>query len=66
MNGRGGGAAAADAGPEVANSVELRRLLFLVSNGDVPATLSQELYELAWENRIRPVDERRLKAGYGR
>lgn len=43
-----------------------RLLLFLMANATVPATTSQELYEKAWEKRIRPVDERRLKVGYGK
>ncbi len=45
---------------------DLRKTLFLVANGAIPATSSQELYELAWANRIKPVNERGLKAGYGR
>jgi hypothetical protein len=49
-----------------AQNPTLRHLLFEVTNGDRPATSSQELYELAWEHRIRSVDERRLKVGYGR
>ena len=38
-----------------------RITLFLVANGAVPATSSQELYELAWENGIKPLDEGTLK-----
>jgi hypothetical protein len=44
----------------------LRMTLFLVANGAIPATSTQELYELAWANRIKPVNERGLKAGCGR
>ena len=40
---------------------EIRQTLFLVGNGNMPAWKSQELYELAWENGIRPLEERALK-----
>jgi hypothetical protein len=45
------------------NERQTRQWLFLVENGCLPATESQELYELAWENEVRPVDERALKEG---
>ena len=45
------------------NERQTRQWLFLVENGCLPATASQELYELAWENEVRPVDEIALKAG---
>ena len=37
------------------------RTLFLMGNGDVSAKTSQEIYELAWENGIRPINEAKLK-----
>jgi hypothetical protein len=40
---------------------ELRRILFLVGNGDIPAYVDQGLYELAWEAGIRALDESSLK-----
>lgn len=40
---------------------EIRQTLFLVGNGNMPAWKNQELYELAWENGIRPLEERALK-----
>ncbi len=39
-----------------------KMILFLMGNGSLQATSSQELYELAWTNGIRPVNERRLKS----
>jgi len=43
-----------------------RKVLFLVSNGAIPATVNQALYELAWNEGIRPIDEKRLKQGYAK
>lgn len=40
-----------------------RRTLYLLSNGDIIPWSNQELYEYAWEQGIRPLDERRLKPG---
>ena len=42
---------------------QTRLTLCLVTNGAIRATSSQSLYELAWEQKIRQVDERGLKAG---
>lgn len=44
--------------------MEDKLVLFLMGNGDVPATDTQAMYELAWSNGIRPVNERALKPGY--
>jgi hypothetical protein len=52
--------------PTEAKAGNSNATLFLVANGTIPATTSQRLYELAWENRIKPVNERKLKVGYGR
>lgn len=38
-----------------------RRTLYLLSNGDILSWTSQEMYELAWDQGIRPLDERKLK-----
>ena len=35
--------------------------LFLLGNGDMSAWTSQETYELAWSNGIRPLNEAGLK-----
>lgn len=40
-----------------------RRTLYLLSNGDIPAWMNQELYEYAWEQGIRPLNEMALKPG---
>jgi hypothetical protein len=34
---------------------------YLISNGDVPAVLSQQIYEYAWSQGIRPLREKDLK-----
>ena len=49
--------------PNVRNQ---RTTLFLVANGAVSATSSQNLYEMAWDKGIKPLNERKLKTGYGR
>ncbi|MHC1709400.1 MAG: hypothetical protein AB9819_03215 [Methanomassiliicoccales archaeon] len=38
-----------------------RKTLYLLSNGDIMPWSNQEMYEFAWEQGIRPLDERRLK-----
>lgn len=38
-----------------------RRTLALLSNGDIPAWSSQEMYEYAWSIGIRPLRESHLK-----
>ncbi|HNU35690.1 MAG TPA: hypothetical protein PKJ15_03760 [Methanomassiliicoccales archaeon] len=43
-----------------------RRTLYLLSNGDILPWSNQEMYEYAWEQGIRPLDERRLKPGVPR
>jgi len=43
-----------------------RKVLFLVSNGAIPATVNQALYEIAWAEGVRPIDEKRLKQGYAK
>lgn len=40
-----------------------RRTLYLLSNGDLMPWSNQEIYEFAWQQGIRPLDERRLKPG---
>lgn len=42
-------------------SYETRLTLFLLSNGDISACNSQDMYEYAWAHGIRPIDESRLK-----
>lgn len=42
-------------------SVTDRRTLYLLSKGDIPAWMSQEVYEYAWEQGIRPLNEMELK-----
>lgn len=34
---------------------------YLISNGDVPAWMNQQIYEYAWSEGIRPLREDRLK-----
>jgi hypothetical protein len=38
-----------------------KSLLCLMSNGDVPVWSSQSLYEMAWDEGIRPLNEDALK-----
>ncbi|KAF5044233.1 hypothetical protein DSECCO2_493940 [anaerobic digester metagenome] len=40
-----------------------RKTLYLLSNGDIKPWTNQEMYEYAWAQGIRPLDERRLKPG---
>lgn len=39
-----------------------RMTQYLISNGDVPAVTSQEIYEYAWSQGIRPLRESALKS----
>ncbi len=40
-----------------------RRTLYLLSNGDIMPWSNQKVYEFAWAQGIRPLDEGRLKPG---
>ncbi|OPX62717.1 MAG: hypothetical protein A4E29_00491 [Methanomassiliicoccales archaeon PtaB.Bin134] len=44
-------------------NIKDRRTLCLLSNSDLAPWSSQEMYEYAWEQGTRPLDEGRLKPG---